>query len=197
MMPILRAYGIVIIAVLLTGCGDDAESPAQTIDNSGGSKVTQSESASARDNESGTSAIAGEESVVTTPFCDLLSGEEVQTILGTEIPLGPAEENRSGCKYPIKFGAPGNAFAYNELSTGNYNAYKGYEKQSSVEFEYVEGLGIEAFVLNNSQVCVLLSETEALSVGVMMLSVQEPLPVAPEVIKERLITITRHLVQAM
>lgn len=130
----------------------------------------------------------------TAGYCSLISPEDVSGALGGKLPLGPPEATDSGCKYPVLFGVDGNALAYNKLSRPNYDAYKNYENQSSVDFEYIEGLGQEAFVINNAQVCVLLSDDESLLVGAQVLAFEEALPITQEELKAGLIEIARNVV---
>ena len=122
-------------------------------------------------------------------MCDLMNAAEVDAALGGKLPLGPAQSFDGSCQFPVNFGVEGNTVSFSMLSRGNYDAYKGYEDQSSVDFEYIEGLGQEAFVLNNAQVCVLLSDTEALFVGAQVISVQEELPISQEELKAGLVEI--------
>jgi hypothetical protein len=122
-------------------------------------------------------------------MCDLMSAAEVDAALGGKLPLGPAQSFNGGCQFPVSFGVDGNTVSFSKLSRGNYDAYKGYEDQSSVDFEYIEGLGQEAFAINNAQVCVLLSDAEALFVGAQVMAVQEALPITQEELKAGLIEI--------
>lgn len=134
------------------------------------------------------------EESTTDGYCSLISPEDVSAALGDKLPLGPPEETDSGCKYEVQFGVDGNALAFNKLSRANYDAFKNYENQSGVPFEYIEGLGQEAFVVNNAQVCVLLSEDESLLVGAQVLAFEEALPITQDELKAGLIEIAREVV---
>ena len=123
--------------------------------------------------------------------------EEIDAALNGKLPLGPPEGNETGCNYPVLFGVDGNALAFGKIPRGNYDAFKGYEEQSSVAFEYLEGLGQEAFVLNNAQVCVLMNETDAYLVGAQIMAMGEPLPVSQEELKVGLIELTTKLVSKL
>lgn len=127
-------------------------------------------------------------------FCDHLSTAEISEALGGSMELGEPEGTETGCRVPILFGADGNALAFGQIPRGNYDAFKGYEDQSNVAFEYLEGLGQEAFVLNNAQVCVLMNESDAYLVGAQIVAVGEPLPIPPEELKAGLIEVTTKLV---
>jgi len=121
--------------------------------------------------------------------CALLSPEDVTAALGGKLPLAPPKTLRSGCEYPVQFGVDGNALSYNKTSRGNYDALKHYENQSSVEFEYIAGLGQEAFIVNGAQVCILLNDEEALTVAAQLISFGEKLPITKEELKAGLIEI--------
>jgi len=112
-----------------------------------------------------------------------MSATEVDAALGGKLPLGAPESFNGGCQYPVRFGVDGNTVSFSKLSRGNYDAYEGYEDQSSVDFEYIEGLGQEAFIINNAQVCVLLSEDEALLVAAQVMAFQEELPITQDELK--------------
>ncbi len=130
-------------------------------------------------------------------FCNHLSMEDISSALGGKLELGASEGTETGCRIPVLFGVEGNALAYGQIPRGNYDAFKGYEDQSGVAFEYLEGLGQEAFVLNNAQVCVLMSETDAYLVGAQIMAVAEPLPISPEEMKAGLISLTTKLVSKL
>jgi len=127
-------------------------------------------------------------------FCAHLSAEDIDAALGGTLDLGAPEGTETSCKVPILFGVDGNALAFGQIPRGNYDAFKGYEGQSGVPFEYLEGLGQEAFVLNNAQVCVLINETDAVMVGAQIMAVGEPLPISPEEMKAGLVDLTTKLV---
>lgn len=130
-------------------------------------------------------------------FCAHLSTDDINEALGGQLELGTQEGTETGCKVPILFGIDGNALAFGQIPRGNYDAFKGYEDQSSVAFEYLEGLGQEAFVLNNAQVCVLLNETAAITVGAQIVAITEPLPISPEEMKAGLIELTTQLISQL
>ena len=170
--------------ILLAACGGGGEPAAPE----------QSASSPSPSSPPQTAQASGLEEPEAAGFCSLISPEDVSAALGGKLPLGPPEATDSGCKYPVQFGVDGNALAYNKLSRPNYDAFKNYENQSGVPFEYIEGLGQEAFVVNNAQVCVLLSEDESLLVGAQVLAFQEALPITQEELKSGLIELARTVV---
>lgn len=126
-------------------------------------------------------------------MCDLMSAAEVDSAVAGKLPLGSPVGTETGCSYPVLFGVDGNALSFGTISRGNYDAYKGYEDQSSVDFDYIEGLGQEAFAINNAQVCVLLSDDSALFVGAQVMAIQEELPITQEELKAGLIEIATQV----
>lgn len=181
-------YALLTAAIImLTACGGGAEQAAPEPDTS--SPSPSSPPQTARSPEPDESMATG--------FCSLISPEDVSAALGGKLPLGPPEELDSGCKYSVLFGVDGNALSYSKLSRPNYDAYKNYENQSSVDFEYIEGLGQEAFVINNAQVCVLLSDDESLLVAAQVLAFEEALPITQEELKAGLIEIAGRLAQRL
>ncbi len=170
--------------VLLAACGGGAEQAAPEQDNSSPSPSSPTQTAQSTEPQE----------PETGGYCSLMSPEDVSAALGDKLPLGPPEELDSGCKYPVLFGVDGNALSYSRLSRPNYDAYKNYENQSSVDFEYIEGLGQEAFVINNAQVCVLLNDDESLLLAAQVMAFQEALPITQEELKAGLIDIARKVV---
>jgi len=74
-----------------------------------------------------------------------------------------------------------------------YDANKNWEKQKSMKFEYLEGLGQQAFIINNAQLCVLVNETSAYMVRAQIITMGEELPVTQEELKAGLIKIATEL----
>lgn len=170
--------------ILLAACGGGSEQAAPD-------KAASSPSPSTP--EPTNNSTAPEESS-TAGLCSLISPEDVAAALGGKLPLGPPETLDAGCKYPVLFGVDGNALSFGKLSRGNYDAYKNYENQSSVDFEYLEALGQEAFVINNAQVCVLLNDNDALLVAAQVFAFQEELPITQEELRAGLIEIAGKVV---
>lgn len=170
--------------ILLAACGGGGEQSAPERDTSSPSPNSPPHTAQSPEPEEST----------TDGYCSLISPQDVSAALGDKLPLGLPEETDSGCKYPVQFGVDGNVLAYNKLSRPNYDAFKNYENQSGVPFEYIEDLGQEAFVVNNAQVCVLLNDNESLLVGAQVLAFEEALPITQEELKAGLIEIARKLV---
>lgn len=160
----------------------------------GGGAETSTDTAAPETAESSRPTATPREAESEPTMCDLMSATEVDAALGGKLPLGPPASLDGGCQFPVNFGVDGNAVSFSKLSRGNYDAYKGYEDQSSVDFEYIEGLGQEAFVINNAQVCVLLSDDDALFVGAQVMAIQEELPITQEELKAGLVKIANKVV---
>lgn len=178
---------IAILGLVACGGGNEAGVP------SGGDQPAPQQSAVPR-------AQQPMEQTETEPeknFCAHLSSDDIHAAFGGTMELGTPEGTETGCNVPIHFGVDGNALAYGQISRGNYDAFRGYEDQSNVAFEYLEGLGQEAFILNNAQVCVLMNETDAYLVGAQIMAVAEPLPISQEQLKAGLIDLTAKLVSQL
>jgi hypothetical protein len=124
-------------------------------------------------------------------WCSFISPKDVAAALSGKLPLGAPKSLKTGCEYPVQFGIDGNNLTYRKLSRGNYDVHKGYENQSSVKFEYLEGVGQEAYILNNAQVSVLLNDNDAILVAAQVIAFGEELPINEEELKAGLITIAR------
>jgi len=184
----LSSTWLTCIAVLLLGACSESNEPSQT------DKSTSKP-------ESGTASkapvAAKSQPAKPAGMCSLISSEEVVAALGGKLPLGKPRSNNNSCEYPVRFGVDGNNLSYGRLSRGNYDAYKAYENQSGIEFEYIEGVGQEAFILNKAQVCVLLNDNDALIVAAMVMAMGEELPISPEELKAGLIEIAGKLIEKL
>jgi hypothetical protein len=127
-------------------------------------------------------------------WCSFISPQDIAAALNGKLPLGKPKSLNAGCEYPVQFGIDGNNLTYRKLLRGNYDALKNYENQSGVEFEYLEGMGLEAYILNNAQVCVLLNDSEAILVAAQVVAFGEELPINQEELKTGLITVARKVI---
>ena len=175
---------ITLIAVLLLGAC--SESNEQTVSD---------ESATKSESKTATKAPVAAKSQPAKPasLCSLISPEEIDAALGGNLPLGAPKSLKAGCEYPVQFGIDGNNVTYRKLSLGNYDALKAYENQKGMAFENLEGLGQEAFILNDAQVCVLLTDSDAILVAAQVIAFGEELPISPEALKAGLIEIARKV----
>jgi hypothetical protein len=126
-------------------------------------------------------------------WCSFITPKDVAAALGEKLTLGPPKSLKDGCEYPVQFGVDGNNLTYRKLSRGNYDVQKGYESQSSVKFEYLEGVGREAYILNNAQVSVLLNDNDAILVAAMVIAFGEELPINEEELKTGLIIVAKKV----
>jgi len=126
-------------------------------------------------------------------ICSFISAADVDAALGGKLALGPSKEIRNGCSFPVQFGFDGNFLSYSRLSRGHYDANKNWEKQKGIKFEYINGLGQQAFILNDGQVCVLVNETDAFIVRAQIVSMGEELPFTQEELGAGLIEIARKV----
>ncbi len=179
---------LLLAAVLLLGACSEDKNQATTQEKSSKSEL----------------ATSGKSPVSTKPkpaepvsWCSFISPKDVAAALSEKLPLGTPKSLKTGCEYSIHFGIDGNNLTYRKISRGNYDAYKAYEKQSSVNFEYLEGMGQEAFILNNAQVCVLLNDSDAILVAAQVIAFGEELPINQEELKTGLITIARKVAEKL
>jgi len=112
-------------------------------------------------------------------MCAHLTAEEIADAFGGQLTFGPARESNrgAGCQVPIKAGVDGNNFAFGTTIEGNYLEYKKYERLSSVDFEYIEGLGAEAFLINGAQLGINVGDGRYLNLSVQLITMDGlPLP---------------------
>ena len=167
--------------------------------NGSNDQTATDESASKPESKTATKAPVAAKSQPAKPasLCSLISSNDVASALGGNLPLGEPKSLKAGCEYPVQFGIDGNNVTYRKLSLGNYDSLKAYENQGGVTFENLAGLGQEAFILNDAQVCVLLNDSDAILVAAQVIAFGEELPISPEELKAGLIEIARKVTKKL
>lgn len=117
-------------------------------------------------------------------LCAHFPREAVETAFAGKLQLGEMKAWPGRCRYRIDFGSP-EVRDVNELnitmtSAANYAEMKKWQNQSSAVFEYLDGVGEEAFIVNNADLLVRIDADTHLRLALMMLTFDEPLPLTPE-----------------
>ncbi len=175
--PLASIWMLTTVVFLLGAC-NEPEEPEQAVSNS---IIVKPEPVKP-------SAKSKEEST-----CSYIAATDIDAALGGKLPFGLPKNIRNGCSFPVQFGVNGNFLSYSKLSRGNYDANKNWEKQKGIKFEYINGLGQQAFILNDAQVCVLLNETDAFIVRAQIISMDEELPFTQAELGAGLIEIARKI----
>jgi hypothetical protein len=116
-------------------------------------------------------------------ICDLLTEDEIVAAFGGRLEFGPPDLHGKGdspyqtCERPIRAGIDGNHLQFGTTTEGMYLEYKKYEQMSSVKFEYLEGLGAEAFILNEAQIGIRVGDGRFLKASVQLISFGEESPI--------------------
>lgn len=191
----LRYLLVVTVALTFAGAcggGDPGASSAGTPDQDAADAV-----GSGADSEAAPEAASEAAGAVEArDFCSLLTRDEIEQAFDGEIPLGEMEGDDSRCFVEVTM-APGNGFVWRRISRATYDRYRGYEDQSGISFESIDDLGIEAHVVNDNQVNVLLSEEEAITVGMQLVVVGQELPLSEERIREGVVELARKVVERL
>lgn len=179
MTPYRRTTGALVLSLTLAlaGCGGEPAADRTEADRTG---TTQA-------------ARAGDEAPE-SDFCDVLAPDEIAEAFQGELPLGSMSGEPNGCRVDIEF-ADGGMFTYRFIRKENHDSYRGYEDQSGVPFEYLDGLGQEAFILNDSQVNVLLEDGRTLMVGLQLITIGQELPLPREELRQAVIDLARTVVE--
>lgn len=129
-------------------------------------------------------------------MCGHLTADEIVDAFGGQLAFGPAKEYTRNvvCQVPLKAGIDGNYLAFGTTIEGNYLEYKKYERMSSVDFEYIEGMGAEAFLLNNAQLAINVGDGRYLNLSVQLLTM-DGLPLPKEDIGTGLKTLGKKLLE--
>ena len=115
----------------------------------------------ASDTESDT---GGDESS-TEGLCVAVTSVDLTAAFNGELQFGEASDvtGRELCLVPI-VGAEGEGLVATVTIAENYELKAGYEDQG-LPFEQIDGLGEEAFIVNDADLNVLLADGEALAIG--------------------------------
>ena len=178
--------GLVMLLVAGLGCGGGAESE------SAGSEATATRQPEAKPPVA--SPPARVEVEEPTGLCDLIEREEVAGAFRGKLPLGEMHNVKGGCVIDVLLGdREGNAVRYTPLSIPNYEAYKKYEAQPDVTFEWLEGLGKEAFVINHNQIQILTEQNDAIMIALQLVLRGLPMPLTPEEIQDGVVSLAHLL----
>jgi len=167
-MP-LRFLYLALFVFLLSACGsDDASTPATASDPAPGSASDRGQN---KPRASAASDLKG--------HCALISPEEIEAIfpiplnLGQPKVVGRADNPMHACEVQLGVGEIGR-LTFGTTSEGAYNEYARYLQQSSTPSRMIEGLGEEAFLLNNAQLLVRRGDERFLNISMMPLTMGEP-----------------------
>jgi hypothetical protein len=187
------AATVTLLSVAAASCGGDSSddtdgaAPATDAPASGGS-------ASGSDT---TSSSSGGEASDKGRICDLIASVDLSAAFGGAIEFGEPSgiADRDACTVPV-VGAEGEGLIVQITIAENYEAKAQYEDQG-LPFERLDGLGEEAFIVNDADLNVLLNDTESLSVGLSAIYVGETAPPAADVVRAGLIDIATSLVEGL
>jgi hypothetical protein len=123
-------------------------------------------------------------------ICALVSGDEVAAAFGGRLTFDAADPGRTGrsCRYPIREGVDGNALVFAEIAEGKYGELRKYEERGVQNFEYLEGLGTEAFAINHTNVLIRVGDGRYLELAVQLITL-EGLPLPKEDVQSGLVEI--------
>lgn len=180
-----------LLPLVAASCGGDSSDDAD-----GATAVTDAPASGGTDSGSNPGSGGGEASD-TGRICDLLGSIELSAAFVGAIQFGEPSGSvgRDVCTVPV-VGAEGEGLIVQITIAENYEAKALYEEQG-LPFERLDGLGQEAFIVNDADLNVLLNDTESLSVGLSAFYVGETAAPAPDVIRAGLIDIATALVDGL
>jgi hypothetical protein len=187
------AATIALLSAAAASCGGDSSD-----DTDGAAAVTDAPASGGSDSGSDTtSSSSGGEASDKGRICELVGSVDLSAAFGGAIQFGEPSGSvgRDVCTVPV-VGAEGEGLIVQITIAENYEAKALYEDQG-LPFERLDGLGQEAFIVNDADLNVLLNDTESLSVGLSAIYVGETAPPAADVVKAGLIDITTSLVEGL
>jgi hypothetical protein len=185
MRPI-PTFSVLILALGLAACGGDE--PAS--DESAGQSVAASSPAA-----KSTARVSQADSP--QGHCALIQPAEIEALfpmalkLGAPKVVGRADNPLHGCEVQLGIGEVGQ-LTFGTTSEGTYNEYARYLEQSSTPSRMIEGLGEEAFLLNNAQLLVRRADGQFLNISVMLITMGGP-PLSQEEMAESVVGLGRLL----
>ena len=176
----------ILLALTLAACGNSEPSPPPAA-------ATPAPAATTGQSTANKPEAKPETTQTDTGICDLLTQAEIVAAFGGQLEFGPPDLYGRGdspyqtCQRIIKAGIDGNHLQFGTTTEGTYLEYKKYEQMSSVKFEYLEGLGAEAFILNEAQLGIRVGDGRFLKASLQLISFGEALPIENEAVREGLI----------
>jgi hypothetical protein len=181
-------------ALGLAACGSDDPAPAEP-----DGRATAAAGATAKLAENPPSRPAAEPARTAGPqgYCALIESAEIEALFPMELQLGEpkvvgrADNPMHACEVQLGIGEVGQ-LTFGTTSEGRYNEYAKYLQQSSTPSRMIEGLGEEAFLLNNAQLLVRREDGQFLNVSVMLITMSGP-PLSQEEMAESVVGLGRLL----
>jgi len=127
-------------------------------------------------------------------FCDLIAQGEVAGAFRAKLPMGDMLNINTGCVVPVQLGdREGNAVRFGPLSRTHYESYKKYEGQDNVDFEWIQDLGKEAFLINQNQLQILGKDDQPYIVALQLVLPGASLPLTRDEIRDGVLSLGRLL----
>jgi hypothetical protein len=185
------AATIALLSAAAASCGGDSS------DDTDGAAPATDAPASGGSGSDNTSSSSGGETSDKGRICDLIASVDLSAAFGGAIQFGETRGSTmvDSCTVPV-VGAEGEGLIVQITIAENYEAKALYEDQG-LPFERLDGLGQEAFIVNDADLNVLLNDTESLMVGLSAIYVGETAPPAADVVRAGLIDITTTLVEGL
>jgi hypothetical protein len=182
LVPLLAA-GLMFAAA---GCGGDDDST------SGDDQASEASTAGTTPSAA-TDADTGSDEASAEGLCVAVTSVDLTAAFGGELEFGEAKDSasRETCIVPI-VGAEGEGLIVKVTTAENYAQLALYEDQG-VPFRQIEGLGEEAFILNDADLNVLLADGTAVQVAVQAFFVSGS-PPDPSTIEPGLVAVAEAVI---
>ena len=178
----IRSFFLALAVVALAACGSGEQE-----------SITDPAQPASKDS---TVATAGEpptktESSARKGHCALIEPSEIEAAFPMDLKLGkPRAVGRTdtpihACQVELGIGEVGQ-LSFGTTNEGTYNEYAKYLEQSSTPSRRIDGLGEEAFLLNNAQLLVRRTDGRFLNISVMLITMGGP-PLSQEDMAEAVV----------
>ena len=183
-----RLIPLVLAGLALAACGGDDSSSASDVPTANSATTSQSSSSVSRAAEP-------------EGHCALISPAEIEALIPIELNLGEPkvvgkpENPFHACEVQLGIGEVGQ-LTFGTTTEAVYNEYAKYLDRSSASARRIEGLGEEAFLLNEAQLLVRRGDGQYLNVALMLITMTE-LPLTQEQLSEAVIEIGTRMAERL
>lgn len=186
-----RAFALCLVgAPLLLGCAGGREGSKEA--SQPGFSLPVSAKGSAPMHE----PADGETNGAETGFCSKLSRDEIEAAFGRAVSFGtsPSRQDENMCVYSIENDGGMRQFAFGKRRIEDLENIERNYRDSSTPFEPIEGLGMEAFLVNEAQLEIRIDEASAVTLAATILVFGAEPPVGKEQVRAGLIELGRKLI---
>ena len=185
------AAPLLVAGLLTASCGGDDETTTEQEP-----EATEEQAAEGEEDAEAADEESSSDDTAAAGLCATVTSVDLTAAFDDMLTFGEAQgtEARAFCTVPVD-GAEGEGLLVQVTTEDNYQARRDLEQQD-VPFEEIDGLGAEAFIINEADLNVLLDDGTAVQVALQAFFVQNEPPPA-EVVQDGLVTVAEAVVDSL